>query len=282
MPILQPTSGAGYPSIALVNDFVRIHVNDTFAGATGTVGEGRVYTNDWTPNLNVLNLALQHLQRDLEDRGVSTTREDQFIINGITPINGPAGLGVPDPALQVYISFAGYWDGQFLNTAVPLPYDLLAPIKIRQRITSSGFNFTLLPEMVDGLASGYQTGWSLGGWEWRQDALWFNGSQQTMDIELRYTGGVPTYPTNLNPNLFASTLIPFLDSAEALSYRCAYVFCSPRLPKGGADELQANYEAAMIKMANRYIKTAQRTPVARQPFGGWGGQSGGFNSGAGW
>ena len=123
-------------------------------------------------------------------------------------------------------------------------------------------------------------GVTLGNWEWRGDALWFNGSQNTTDIELRYTGGVPTIPTTLNPNLFATTLIPFLDCLEALSYRCAYIFCSPRLPKGGADELQANYEAAMLKMAARWVKVLQRNPVSRQEFSG--GEDNGATSSWGW
>ena len=81
------------------------------------------------------------------------------------------------------------------------------------------------------------------------------------------------------PSDFDSIMIPFLDSGDALSYKCAYIFCSPRLPKGGADELQANYEAAMLKIANRWIKTAQRSPVMRASFGSDGGPGA---SGDGW
>ena len=145
---------------------------------------------------------------------------------------------LPDEGIENFVRLAsrGYFDGTTTNPAVTLPLDLLAPLKIGQRITGSGTCFSEVPNAVDGLMSVYQ-GVTLGNWEWRGDALWFNGSQNTTDIELRYTGGVPTIPTTLNPNLFATTLIPFLDCLEALSYRCAYIFCSPRLPKGGADEL---------------------------------------------
>jgi hypothetical protein len=280
MPLVPPTAGL-YPTIEDVFNYTRIHINDTFAGATQTVGEGRIFTDNWTPSVNVLNLALQAMQRDLENYGLPTTREVTFVLTGIPPVNGPLGLGVPDPSIQVYIGFPGYYDGNIaatVNTSFKLPVDLLVPIHIGQRVTGSGTVFTEVVNAADDLPSVNQN-YLLGFWTWRQDRLYFNGSQSTMDIELRYTGGVPRYPIATSPSEFDSIYIPFLDSGDALSYKCAYIFCSPRLPKGGADELQANYEAAMLKIANRWIKTAQRTPVSRQAFGGDGGSGA---SGEGW
>ena len=262
MPIVAPTAGL-YPSIQTVFDFTRIAINDT-QGLTE--GAGRVFTDDWTPSINILNMALQGMQRDLENYGLPTTREVTFIVNGLTPVNGPLGLGIPDPTVQVYIGFNGYWDGSILHGSPVLPPDLLVPIDVKQRITNSGTIFTECPQAVNGLPSATQN-FFLGSWTWQQDRLQFNGSQNTCDIELRYTGGCPQYATTTSPSDFDSILIPFLDSGDALAYKCAYIFCSPRLPKGGADELQANYEASMLKMANRWIKTAQRSPVCRQAFG---------------
>ena len=270
--------GAGYPSIEDVFNSVRVHINDTFAGATDTVGEGRIFVDSWTPSITILNLALSRLQRDLENYGVPRTREETFAISGLQPINSASGVGVPNPAIQVYLGFDGYFDGLTLHATPTLPLDLLVPLKIGQRITNSGNVYIEVRNAPDGLPSMNQN-YLLGYWEFRNDKIYFNGSQNTMDIELRYTAGVPYYATTLNPNLFATTYIPFLDSLEALSYRIAYVFCSPRLPKGGADELQSNYESAMLQMANRWIKTAQRTPVVRQDFGNWGGAG---SSGEGW
>lgn len=271
MPIVAPTAGS-YPTIEDVFNSVRVHVNDTFAGATATLGEGRIFTDSWTPNITILNLALQHLQRDLENYGFPTTREVTFIINGLTPINGPLGLGVPDPSVQVYLSFNGYWDGSVLHGSPTLPLDLLTPLKISQRQTGSGNPFAPVLPAPDGLPSINQA-FSLGWWNWITDKIFFNGSQNTIDIQLTYTGGVPKYPLSINPNTFPTTLIPFLDSQEALSYWAAYIFCAPRLPKGGAEELAAGYRAAMIEMANRWIRMTQRTPVVRQAFGGWGGEA---------
>jgi hypothetical protein len=264
MPITAPTVGL-YPSIAQVNASVRVHVNESFtAAANGT----RVYTDTYPVNetVPILNIALQSLQRDLENYGLPSTREVVFIVNGITPVNGPMGLGIPDPTVQVYLSFNGYWDGGVLHVSPVLPPDLLVPIEIKQRITNSGTVFTNVPNSPTDLPSVYQN-YLLGWWTWRQDAIWFNGSQNTCDIELRYTGGCPQYSESLSPDLFSTTLIPFLDCMEALSYKMAYIFASPRLPNGEAEKLDARYEKAMLKMANRYIKSQQWSHFSRRPFG---------------
>ena len=350
-----------YPSIEDVNKAVRVLVNDTFAGVNNVTGEGRVYVDTWTPNITIINQAMQHLQRDLETEGVPTTQEVTFIIaspvtpatltltgaaaavggntayagtitgggsnalvgqyftiagfanagnnvatalcvastallltlanpngvleskaatatavtNAITPVNGPLGLAVADPSVQVYLSFNGYWDGSVLHENPILPPDLLVPLKVQQRISGSTGNaaiFQTVAEAPDGLASNLQTAQGLGGWEWRTDKLNFNGALVNMDIELRYAGGVSPFPTSLSVSNYCTTLIPFLDSTEAMSYRCAYIFCRPRLPAGDtrAQELQANYEYAVQGMANRWRKTQQRSPLSRREFGNTG------------
>jgi hypothetical protein len=347
--IVAPTAGL-YPSIETVNNQIRALVNDTFAGATSTEGEGRVYRDNWTPNITILNLALQSLQRDLETYGLPTTREVATVIsnslsltlsaaalasasgntvytgtitggagnalvglffnvtgfalggnniigalcvgssittltlvnpNGavethagvatsgaLTPLNGPLGLGVADPAVTPYLSFQGYWDGTVLHPAPALPQDLLIPLKIRGRVSGSSGVFTEIHEAPNGLPSVVQTALGLGRWEWFRNQINFNGSLATMDIELRYTGGCPQYSTSLSPTLYATTLIPFLDAGDALAYKGAYIYCAPRLPKGGASELETNYEQAMMNLAGRWMKPKAPAQVATAPQGG--------------
>lgn len=263
---VTPTIGQSFPTIQEVNDTARVHLNDTFAGADGIVGSGRVYTNDWTPNITVLNVALDHLRRDLTNRGVPTTREVTFIIDGITPVNGSQGLGVPDPTVQVYLSFGGYWDGSVLNTDVQLPNGLITPLKIAQRMSGTNNPFVEVPPAVDGLPSVYQSV-LLGWWEWRQDQIFFNGSINPIDIQLTFKSGFPHYPTNLDPAQYATTYIPVLDSLEALSYRVASTFSDPRVPVGATAGMVQNYQDAMVGMANQWVQTMQRNPASRMGFG---------------
>jgi hypothetical protein len=200
----MPTVGAGYPSILDVNNAIRQAINDTQAGV-GPEGSGRIYVDTWTPSITILNLAIQHLARDLENFGVPTKREVTFIINQLTPV------AAVDPSIQVYLSFGGYWNGTTLNTGVTLPLDLLIPLKIGQRTSGSALPFSSVPNAPDGLLTSYQGG-SLGSWAWQGDKIYFNGSVNAMDIELTYTGGVPRYPTSLDPTTFGTVLIPILDS----------------------------------------------------------------------
>ena len=251
MPFPIPIAGP-YPSIEEVFLKTRVDINDAFAGATNTQGEGRVFTDNYTPTITVLNIALQYFQRDIESLGFPTTRERTAIL-GLTPVHGAGGLGVADPNTQVYLGYGGYFDGTTLNAGIVLPVDLLVPLKIRSRIHASNGTYTEVHEAPDGLPSCAQN-IGLGRWEWITDRIYFNGSTNTIDIELWYTGSIAQYATSLSPSLFPTTLIPFLDSGDALAYKCAYIFCAPRLPKGAADELQANYEAAVQRIAGRWIK----------------------------
>lgn len=286
MPVTTPTVGQAYPSIEDVFNSVRVHINDTFKGATGTLGEGRIFVDTWTPAITILNLALQRFARDLEDMGVATAHEEVFILQGdtlgggaLTAINGPNGLGAPDPSLQVFLNFEGYWDGQTLNKQIHLPFDLLIPLSLEERVSGTGSQFVPLGQCNYGLQSLVQYQ-SLGGWEWRGDGIFMNGSTVPMDLRIRYTSSFPRFPLTLKPKdvspltpQFNNTLIPFLDAQEPLSYLVAYMFCAPRLPQNAAGELMANYKDCKDRIANRSVKQSQAVVVARQPFGnedsGW-------------
>ncbi len=339
MPIAA-TNGL-YPSVEQVNNLVRVLVNDTFAGANKLVGEGRVYTDTWTPNITILNAAILQFQRDLEVRGVPTTREITQVIsnqtfvltqataaagsttytgtipigvgNGLlgaqvkitgfanslnngtfvclsstattlilgnavgvnethpgvaslgvlTAVNGPLGLAVADPKVLPYLSFNGWWDGSVLNTVPTLPVDLLVPLKIRTRLTGTNNPFLEIHEFPSGLVSCNQTNKGIGGWQWITDRLYFNGSLVNVDIELQYTGGVFGLSPSLAPTAYATTFIPFLDSLDALAYKVAYIFCSPRVGKDQADSLDIEYQKAMVGVANRWL----RIPMPPTPQG---------------
>lgn len=257
-----------YPTVAQVFDIARIGANDTFAGATNTPGEGRILVNEFEPvMLNFLNLAIAHYVRDLENGGVpSPVQRQEAILTPLTPINSASGVGVPNPGVQQYLGFNGFFDGLNLNTGLTLPANMLSPIKLYQRTSGTGLTFQEMFQAPDGLASLYQD-FQLGNWEWRQDALYFNGSLVTMDLRLRYTGSAVFIPTTTLPVNFPTTLINLQDSAEALGLWIAYIFCEPRLPPGGAQELKLQYKEVVGQIINRYIKMKQRSGYSRQDYG---------------
>lgn len=265
-----PSNGSPYyENVETVLLMARTLVNDTFAGATQTAGEGRVFTDSAPFIIPLYNNAVKHLQRDLENRGFPA-QQAEAVITGLTPINGANGLGVGDPAAQVRLGFDGYFDGSTLNAAIALPAGLITPQRVYERVGTSTNVFNEIFEAQAGLQSRMQNA-SLGQWEWRGDSLYFNGSTQTMDVRLRYYAATGLLATNANPNTFPTTSLPWLDSAEALAYRMAFEFCQARVPPGAANDLQAGYRVAMLGLAARYVRRAQRVQYRRSEFGTAGG-----------
>lgn len=276
MPILK-AYGTTYPVISDVFNSARVIMNDTFKGKTGTFGEGRIFTNDWTPSITHLNLALQALQRDLENSGYHTTTEEIFYAS-VPAIAGPLGSSVCDPTVQVYMDWNGFFDGTILHdlaTDPALPLDFILPIWVQERATGSLAQFHEIMPAKNGLPSLYQTT-SMGEWEWRGDALYFNGSVIPIDLRVRYRSNMlPQFPTTLNPSSFATAYIPFPDCCDVVAYRIAYIFTSARSEEK-AESLLAGYQDGLNKIANRQTRSDQQTRYSREPYGnegdafGWG------------
>jgi len=265
-----------YPTIADIFNMARIEINDAFKGATQTQGEGRIFINTWPPIITHLNEAIYQFKRDIENFGGTTKREETFY-TAIPIINSSAGSGVPNPSVYQYLSFDGFWDGLGpLNVAIKLPTDLIAPLEVQTRATGSNLTYGRIDPAVDGLPSVYQD-YTLGQWEWRGDSIYWNGSTVQQDIRLRYEADISTFATTLDPSTFDTVTVPYLDCAQPLALYCAYIFCSNKLPTGGANDLLARYNSVMSRIANRYSRQKQRTAYARIPYGtngdifGWGG-----------
>ena len=260
-----PANTSPYPVITDVTNFARVLVNDTFAGKTGTAGEGRIFTDDAPFILPLLNEALADFQRRLTNAGV-TTIVREAVLTPITAINSSLGLAVPNPAVQQTLSWDGFFDGNQLVSTPSLPSDCLAPIRLWERDTGSNSTFSELLEADDGLDSIYQYQ-SLNEWEWRGDSIAWNGATVSKDIRLRYVGSVTYYQSSLSPSAFSTTQLPFRDSVQALAYKMAYMFCSARLPNGGATELEQNYEQAVKDVINRQVRRSQHNSYSRPSYG---------------
>jgi len=56
-----------------------------------------------------MNSAIRALYRELRNVNDPALIYDNYIIPGVTPVNGANGPGVPDPAMQVYVGQDGYF-----------------------------------------------------------------------------------------------------------------------------------------------------------------------------
>ena len=118
----------GDTSLLNICNLVRALINDSQAGATGTPGEGQIFTDD--PSISpfvqpFLNSGIRALYRELRNVGDPALVFDNYIITGVTPVNGPNGLAIPDPAVQVYVGKDGYFDGSQISANISLPGNLL-------------------------------------------------------------------------------------------------------------------------------------------------------------
>ena len=250
-------------------------INDSQAGLTGTPGEGEIFTDNPAVSPFVqpmLNASIREVYRELRNIGAPTLLRDNYLIEGLTPINGPQGLGLTDPAVQVYVSYGGYFDGSTINPALALPSDLLYPELIWERQTGTNNPFVKMVRSQEGLPSRPQYP-TLSEWEWRQDNIWFVGSTQMRDIRLRYYCSLPQF---FSPTLdFSSTYVPVLDSLDAIALKTvakyARMLGSPGLP-----EIVAEAKEQMFQLKNQYTRRTQSQDYLREKYEHSGGDNNNF------
>ena len=243
-------------------------INDSQAGATGTPGEGQIFTDD--PSISpfvqpFLNSGIRALYRELRNVGDPALVFDNYIIPGVTPINGANGLAVPDPALQVYIGQDGYYDGTQIWPNLALPNNMLYLERAWERQTGTNNTFTAMTQSQFGLDSRPQQP-TLMNFEWRNYKLWMVGSTQTNDIRLRYWGSLPTfYSATLD---FSSTFVPIIDCTDALAYKIATMYAR-MLGSPGLVDLAGEAKEQLFQLKNAVVRRAQSIEYMRMPYGNY-------------
>lgn len=261
---------AAYGTLQVLMNLARSYVNDTFTGATGTPGEGRIFTDDAPFTLPFINASISDYQRELDNASVPTLTKEVFFLSttntGVPPISSPLGVGQPNPAAQQMLSYTGFFDGYQNYQAPALPVDLLVPKRIWYRQSNTGLTFTEFDAAPAGLVSCFQDQ-TPGQWDWRGNSLFWNGATVPLDMRLRYTAQVTFYGYSLSPNDFATTYLPFRDATEILALMVAEKFCSSRLPDGATAGLQQKIQMHMDKTINRQVKAMQTRRYSRGAYG---------------
>lgn len=261
-------SSSGDTSLLNICNLVRSLINDTQAGATDTPGEGQIFTDD--PSISpfvqpFMNSAIRALYRELRNVGDPALVFDNYIISGITPINGANGPGEPDPALQVYIGQDGYYDGTQIWPALALPNNLMYLERMWERQTGTNNTFVEMTQPQGFLGSRPQQP-SLIDFEWRNYKAWMIGSTQTNDVRFRYWGSLPTfYSATLD---FASTFVPIIDCTDALAYKIATMYAR-MLGSPGLPDLATEAKEQMFQLKNAVTRRAQSIEYHREPYGNY-------------
>jgi hypothetical protein len=291
MPIGYPTSPFPFVEEAML--LARSLVNDTFPGATATPGEGQILTDSSTISpftIPFINSAIRRVYRKLGNQGVASLIQDNYILTGLSAVFGANGSGAADPATQVSITTAGYWNGNSLDTSNKLPANCLAVLKMWERINGSGNPFGEMVQALFGLPSRNQTMY-LGDWEWRGgsnngvpptaatygDGVYMCGCLQATDVRLRMSVSLPSQVSG-NGTDFATLQIPVMDSTDAVANYIAAFYTAARGEDdpevlGRSKILMEAGDGYTMELANRQIRQKQAVPYQRQPYGnsGWGG-----------
>lgn len=270
MPVLQPTGDPNYPSIETIANMVRAIVNDTFAGWSNTPGEGQIVTDQVTNTainnpflLNHLNSAIRELYRKLRNVGGPALIQDNYILENLDPIDGPLGPSIPDPTIQTYIDWNGYWYGTTYDTALTLPSDMLSPIKLWERQSGTTDTFMEMTEAADGLGPASQIG-RLQQWEWRSGRINFHGATTQRDIRIRYFGILPQFfASDLN---YSSTYIPIVDCEDFVAYKTAEKVAFALGNPQAAASLAQTAMGHLFDLKNEEVRRMQQRTYRRRPY----------------
>jgi hypothetical protein len=265
-PTINLIQSYGDTSLLAICNLVRSIINDTQAGLTSSPGEGQIFTdnNAVSPFVQpLLNSAIREVYRELRNVGAPTLVKDNVIITGLPPIDSPTyGLGQPDPAVQTYLGFSGYFDGVQIWPNILLPNDVIQPDFVWERQTGTTNPFIICTQPEGGLPSRAQQP-QFGQWEWRNDNINFVGALQTNDIRIRYWCQLPRFfSATLD---FASTYVPIIDCPDAVAYKTAYKYATA-LGSPGAAGLKEDAKEQMFQLKQQYVRRQQTRQYTAQGY----------------
>lgn len=268
MPVTPQSTSQYYPTLLTVMNLVRGIMNDSFAGATDTPGEGQIVTDNNTISpfvLPVLNSSIREVYRKLRNVSGAALINDNYIVSSLSVIDGPQGNGIPDAAIQVRLGFDGYDNGSgVVNTSQTLPQDLIMPLRMWERVSNTNDVFLPMNEANDGLLPRLQVQ-NLCDWEWRNGNIYMNGSTNVCDVRIRYLQHMPEF---FNTDMdFSTTQIPIFDCEEAVAYGVVKRLC-PTFGAAGPTVMQIteSYNEAIHDLRNEEVRRMQRQNFKRQTY----------------
>lgn len=257
---------SNFPTIQTITNLVRSDIRDDMAGATGTIGEGQILVDNMATSVTMSNFfcsAVRELCRQLRIQYAAMLIADNYIIANIPPLNGPQGLAVADPSVQVAIGANGYYDGTLWHANYALPTGVYQVTRCWERQTASNDVFNDMGEPANGMPGCYQTqGW--GCWEWRQNMVWTPGSLDNRDLRIRYLMTLNAqFVANANP---ATTYLPIMDCEESIARKIGRMYA--RRQGGGMYQIADKEEKEATRdFLNEEVKRQQGTNYQTLAYG---------------
>lgn len=252
-----------YSNLQSIADLFRASINDTFSNSSGSGtgnggGAGLVMPNSNPDLLTFMRSSIYEMFSDLRNVGDPELIVDNYILEGL-----PA-LTDANPAVQVGLSYAGYFDGFQWHAQWKLPTGAARILTLWERQTNSNENFQVMQQQNAGIG-GYMQGQRMRVWEMREGMVWMPGCLYQTDIRIRARIGYPVAlsPVNLN---FDTTYVPILDCANAVVAKMLVLYAKRFAPE--------NYQMAlseenrlMDKLKLESVRQMQSVENQRAAFG---------------
>ena len=273
VPDIPAQTGAShYDTVSVALNVVRVRLNSINKAAADLINVQSPWTQQYT------NQAFRRLQEWLANRG-SVRLTNEVIIEGL------AANTNPDPAIQCYLDWGGYFDGTTLDPTIFLPEDFIMPWKAQVRQNGMNSQFVDMAQILNGLPSWITPNpWNFC-WEWRNDKMYLLGATTITDLRIRYHKYLDDFveanvgsPAVLTPWYLQE--VPIVRCTDALSlYICAEVAASR--PDLGLDALafQTAAQDAADMIYNRDVRRTQQTTTTRRSLSGRLEQCGGVADG---
>lgn len=247
-----------YPNLQSIANLFRVSINDSFSGDTGTPGEGLIMPNTNPDLLTFMNSAIRDLYSDLRNVGDPELILDNYILFGL-----PA-LTTANPAVQVSLSYAGFFDGYQWHSQWTLPISCQRVERLWERLTGSDHAFYPMQQTTSGLPSAWQTD-GFRVWEMRQGQIWMPGATTQRDLRIRCR---IDYPDFLNPATldFNTAYVPILGCQNAIVAKMLILYARRFAPDQYPTAVQeeARY---MGKLELEVVRQQQGAEVQRREFG---------------
>lgn len=253
-----------YPTLQQICDLFRTSINDTANNTTGygtgTGNTAGVIMSNQNPDLlTFLSAASQDMFAELRNVGSPELILDNYLVLGL-----PA-LQSPDPAVQVALSYAGFFNGYEWSSQWTLPAGLSRMLAVSQRQTNANQDFAPMMHFPAGIPGAMQ-GTVMSGWEMRQGQLWMSGATQQTDLRMRCRITFPDF-AGASPNIdFATTYVPILDSKNAIAAKMK-TFYAGRFAPELAQAALGDEQRYMGRLRLESIRERQSAENQRAGFG---------------
>lgn len=266
---------SNFPSLLDIANLVRSFVNDDKQGYTRTPGEGQILVNltsgvtaaqlpQFVTLTNFMNSAIREVRREVGIMGQPTFIRDNYLLLGLPPINSDLGVGAVNPSAQQSLTVSGFFDGLSINPDFLLPSDLLQPLELWERLTGSQSPYSEMKQSTGALRPRYQVN-ALVDWEFRGNAIWFNGAIQSRDVRLRYIAALASLAAASID--WSQTFIPIPDCQEAVADKIAVRY-GRRLGSSQVADLVQQADRSMLRLRQTVTRARQRIDYRRPMYSG--------------